>query len=325
MADADLAFDALPYDVIASSRDREAWLAARRDLITASDVAAVLGLHPGVTAAELYETAVNPWRGPLELYARKAGLLAETEENEAMRFGSLLEPVIIEEYAKRTGHVVRPAGELLRSRAYPWIGATLDGEVLMPFSAALECKAVGLRQEDDWADAPPAYYVAQVQAQMLVSGHSRAVVACLIGGQQLIWHEVARDSDMQAAIVSATRDFVRRLREKDPPPPRGTDGDDDALLALFGSHEQENDVELPADAIAWDERLEQIRASVRELYAEKNLIEQQIKAHVGTAKHGVIPGAGYAYRWAAQRRNAYAVKESETRVLRRVKWRGRAA
>jgi predicted phage-related endonuclease len=69
--------------------DRAAWLERRRQTLGASDAAAALGL--------------SPYCSPLQLYLRKIGSLPEQEETEAMRWGTLLEPLLAREYTRRTG------------------------------------------------------------------------------------------------------------------------------------------------------------------------------------------------------------------------------
>src|SRR5687767_8539180 len=100
--------------VLPSARER--WLAERRELLTASDVAAVLG--------------VDPRRSPLSVYAEKRGLL-EVAETPWMRWGRRVEGAIAEAYADETGRPVRDLGlEIQRHPDVPWLGATLDRQVL---------------------------------------------------------------------------------------------------------------------------------------------------------------------------------------------------
>jgi putative phage-type endonuclease len=61
---------------------REEWLSLRKNTIGASEVAALLGVHPWLTA--------------YELWARKSGLIPEIKETPAVRRGRHLEAVAIE-------------------------------------------------------------------------------------------------------------------------------------------------------------------------------------------------------------------------------------
>src|SRR5262245_42442218 len=102
------------YEEICDSQDRERWLAERNKGIGASEAAAIVGL--------------SPWESPLAVYARKVGVLETVkEETEAMRWGALLEPLILTEFGIETGREVVRAGKLLRSVERPWQLATLDG------------------------------------------------------------------------------------------------------------------------------------------------------------------------------------------------------
>ena len=69
------------------------WLQVRRSGIGGSDAAAALGL--------------SPWKSPLELWEEKAmGKTQPRQENDAMIFGRLLEPIVREEFVRRTGYKV---------------------------------------------------------------------------------------------------------------------------------------------------------------------------------------------------------------------------
>jgi len=297
-------------EVICSADDRETWLAERQRLVTASDVAAILGL--------------NPWHGALEVYMVKQGLAAETEESEAMEWGSALEPVIAERYAKRTGREVNMCGLLIRSKRYPWLGATLDATTVIavvpdhrPVSV-LEIKTTGASHADDWAEGVPPHIMPQVQTQMIVTGTTMISVACLIGGQRMVWVDVAYDDEMCERIIAATRDFMRRLEEEDPPAPSGTKGDGAALHALYPKEDEGKVIALDQDAVEIDMRLREIAQQLAGLKAEDETLRQKLKAMLGDAVKGVLPGGG-AWQWRVQHKDAYSVAARDTRVLRRVK------
>ena len=105
----------LPYDVVCDSRDREAWLRARRATIGASEAAIVLGC--------------SPFSSLLELWAEKTGRSEGNPELDAAEWvfwGRELEDAIIAGYGKRAGRTAVPFGLLLRSTRWPWLSATPD-------------------------------------------------------------------------------------------------------------------------------------------------------------------------------------------------------
>lgn len=67
---------------------KEEWLRVRKHGLGGSDISILLG--------------INPWRSELELWLDKTNQTNESvAENEAMYFGSLLEPLLREEFTKR--------------------------------------------------------------------------------------------------------------------------------------------------------------------------------------------------------------------------------
>ena len=80
--------------------DREAWLAERSRSVGASEAAAVLGVCP-------YSTPIDVWQ-------RKLGLAPPLPESEPMLWGTLLEPIILAEYERRTGRTVFDRQQFVR-------------------------------------------------------------------------------------------------------------------------------------------------------------------------------------------------------------------
>ncbi|HEX6602551.1 MAG TPA: YqaJ viral recombinase family protein, partial [Solirubrobacterales bacterium] len=100
-----------------NSSDREPWLKARRELVTASEVAAILGVDPYRDALAVYRDKVFPdSTGPLEL-------------DDPRFWGQVLERPVLETAANYYGWQFAMSGDLLISRQYPFIGATLDALV----------------------------------------------------------------------------------------------------------------------------------------------------------------------------------------------------
>jgi putative phage-type endonuclease len=187
--------------------NREEWLAARRQGIGASDAAAAVGL--------------SKWCTPLELYLIKRGEL-ETTENEPMRWGTALEPVIRQEYANRTGRTVILPG-LLRHPRIEFALATPDG--IADGDRLLEVKTA--RTAQDWGEPGtneiPTEYMLQVQHALAVVGLVVCDVAVLVGGQDFRLYEVEADHELQEMLFDQEAEFWRRVREGDPPEPSNRD------------------------------------------------------------------------------------------------------
>lgn len=292
-----------PYTTICASTDRSAWLAARDEFLTASDISTVLGL--------------NEYDSPLALYCRKVGTLPEKDQTEAMEMGLELEPTIIRIYQRRTTREVRPAGFLLQSNAHPWLAATLDAWTVKSVDVPLECKAPGFARTDDWDEGVPSYYLPQVQAQMLVTGCDEASVAALIGGQRFRWCDVQRDDEACRRIVEVGYEFWCRVREGRPPEPTGMDADDEAIRALFPNEKANETVTLGENACLWTRRCEEIDEQLKSLNKERSEVRQHIKSTIGECRWGVLPD-GSKWKFSTVNRKGYTVEATSHRELRRV-------
>ena len=81
------------------------WLEVRRSGIGGSDAAASIGL--------------SPWKSRYGLYQEKISTSPPPRiSNEAMTLGRLLEPLIREEFSKRSGMAVRPLRSMLQHPSY---------------------------------------------------------------------------------------------------------------------------------------------------------------------------------------------------------------
>lgn len=182
-----------------------AWLAERRTGIGGSDVSAILGL--------------STWRTPYDVFRDKRGELIEQVDNDAMRWGRNLEPVVRQEYADQTGReVLLPTG-ILRSERHPFMIANLDGYTVD--NRVVEIKTA--RSEKDWgkpgSDQIPQAYLFQVQHYMAVTGFDVADVAVLIAGSDFRIYTVEADRELHEMLVEAEAAFWRRVLDDDPPEP----------------------------------------------------------------------------------------------------------
>lgn len=180
------------------------WHAARRTGIGGSDAAAAVGL--------------SKWKTPLELFLEKRGEFT-TVENEPMRWGTILEPVVRQEYANRTGReVVRP-GSYLRHPTRPYAIANLDG--IVDGMRLYEGKTA--RTAEGWGepgtDEIPGEYMLQVQHCMAVVGLVVADVAVLISGQDFRVYEVPADTELQELLLDQEEEFWELVQQGVPPEP----------------------------------------------------------------------------------------------------------
>lgn len=156
--------------------NREQWLEGRKDLIGASDIAAVLELSPWVSKVALWEEKTGR-RAPKDL-----------SQVEAVQRGIAEEPIIRNQFIKDHPEMIveHNAFDILIHPDMPYLAATLDGELVYlgeddprsglyaGMQGILEIKTGSYstrRYLENWTSGElPIFYFAQVCQQLLVSG-----------------------------------------------------------------------------------------------------------------------------------------------------------
>lgn len=137
--------------ILESSYDRPAWLARRRNYVTASEVSAVIGRSRFQTPQELFQTKINDVATPI---------------NEHMRRGIEYEDKIIREYGNSHLVPVRAWNRIIVNDEFPWLAATPDGFARVDGeTVVLEAKAPARLVP---ASVFASYYEVQVVVQLLV-------------------------------------------------------------------------------------------------------------------------------------------------------------
>ena len=95
---------------------REDWLKARKSGIGGSDIGAILGL--------------SPFKTPLDVYLDKIGQDDPQPMNEAMYFGTIMEGIVADEYARRNNRRVQRVNSILRHVDKDWMLANIDRAVV---------------------------------------------------------------------------------------------------------------------------------------------------------------------------------------------------
>ena len=272
------------------SRDRARWLAARREGVGGSEVAAILGAHP--------------YKSALEVYADKVGAPTPELASEAARWGQLFEGPILGEFADRVGREVRPSNELYRHREKPWQLCTPDGVQPVPprpFDGP-GCAEVKTTGYGNWAEEIPAHVLIQVQ-------HQIAVLDCAWGSlvwlpfpeRKLAWREYGRHEEFQALLTERVDEFWTRVLMRKPPDADGSDSSRRALYALAPELVDEVVAFDGAEAIA--DEVEAINAQLRALESRKSLIADRVMQTLDRYKVGVLEDGRYWTSWTVGERH----------------------
>ncbi|MGV0738193.1 lambda-exonuclease family protein [Mycobacterium syngnathidarum] len=235
-------------------KDRDEWLELRRTGIGSSDCSAVLGL--------------GKYGSPFSVWADKTGKSRPDDETEAMMWGTLLEPVIRAELARRLGVEIVEC-PTLRSLERPWQLYNPDGLILNQ-NALVEIKNASAWLAHDWEEGEvPDHAELQIQHGCAVTGADGAYVAGLIGGNRLRWEYVPRDDDLIATIIEAEQHLWDTYIVPDIAPP--IDGSDATAEAIAARWPRRYDVvEVAEDIEAVEAAAAAYRAALDAEKAAKN-------------------------------------------------------
>lgn len=204
---------------------RDQWLMRRRDYITASDAAAILGIHPT--------------RVPGDVFMEKLGL-SETAESAPLLWGQDLQDGVGRGYARATGRPVRMESlEVPELTVHPdlsWLACTLDAEtegcdrtpvpVDCEGTGVLETKATenlnGRWSEDESGNVEtPAEFEVQVQVQAACKGRSWGSLTGFVSMlRPPLWKDIRFDRelfDLMVPKLDEFRGYVARRQAPDDP------------------------------------------------------------------------------------------------------------
>src|SRR5262245_49820853 len=302
----------MPNFDLDTSDGRTAWLEARRRGVGASDIAAILGRSSWKTAYHVYHEKLGSW---------------VQADNPRMRWGRKLEDLVAQEYAELTGRFVfRPEETLLRSKAYPWMFASLDRLVhevedrsCLGREIILECKTAA-EDRGDWGepgtDQVPEEYLLQAAHQMLVSGHDAVDLAVFFRRTaETRVYRLPRNDSVCANVLRAATDFWQMVQQKVEP---ALDWQHPAMPELMNSLYQtlpEKVAELGADALIVAREYQKAREREEHCKGEAAALRARLQYLMRDAEVGVLPGGGRVYHRLVKRRG-YEVKAGEYRMLR---------
>jgi putative phage-type endonuclease len=188
----------------------------RKQGIGGSEVAAILG--------------ISPWEGPLQVYARKVGLIEDVEPSLPMRVGKNLEALILEEYGRHTNQLVVRNLETFSHPKAPWRLATPDGFVLgngRTVKWGVEAKAVG--SPIGWGPGEeeiPSHYLVQVvwYSRIISDVYATDIpwwdVAVLIGNKEMRYYRIQRNYELEEELIEAVDKFWHdHVLKRMPPEP----------------------------------------------------------------------------------------------------------
>jgi predicted phage-related endonuclease len=291
-------------------KDRAEWLALRRTDVTASQISALVSVHPYCTA--------------YQLWAEKTGKLVPDDDldSPAMRRGRLLEKVGVELAAEAL-----PQAELFHNSGTPqyWrlpearIGATPD--VLVTDSRGLG--VIQLKSIDpwvyrqSWADhEPPLWIALQALTEAKLTGAQWAAVGALRVG-------IAAEFDLTPiplhegawqTLQDAVGEFWRSVQADTPPQP-DFKRDADVIAALHPASDASRiDLSDDLELIAAIARRQRFKSELSDLGKQCDEIDAMIRHKA--AEHEIITAGNFRVTLKTEQVKAYTVAARSRRPIR---------
>lgn len=240
---------------------------------------------------------VSPFKTSRELWLEKRGLLGDVEVTPAMERGTVLEPVVKDLLAARTGRKIVQVKEMLTHKDHPFMRAHLDGLISGDEGkgmGVLEVKCPGLQVFGKCKrEGLPDYYLIQLQHYLAVSGKKWGSFAVFNAERwELIFFDMDRDDELINMIVVKDAEFWQMVVDGKEPIEQGPQID----LPPVGATDL-----IKLDTPEWAQAVTDLREA-RELKGEAEAIEVIAKARVqelmGDA--GIAEGAGARIYWQTQ-------------------------
>ena len=282
---------------------REEWLRYRKCGIGGSDVAAILGISKWNSAISLWLDKTNQTNEPVE-------------ENEAMQWGTIMEPIIRNHFAEVTGKTVVEVKAMLQHPEHPFMLADIDGltEDDEGNPAILEIKTASEYKRSEWENDIPSYYQTQVQHYLCVTGVQKAYVAVLIGGNSFKVYEVDSDAEIQSMLIAVEKDFWNKVQNMIRPEMDGSDAAKNLLDSLYHGGISE-EIVMPDEAIEYVDAYIEACAEEDNAKAKKQEASNHIKEIMGDYDKATC--LGHSISWkpvSSERLDSKALKEAEPEI-----------
>lgn len=272
-----------------SESERKAyWLQERKNIITATDAAKILGF--------------SKFGSPISVYMDKLGLGQPVEVTEAMEAGNRFERPILEWYADREGVEKLVFGEpytLTISPTHPLIGASLDTQALKTSVLyPVDAKNIGYDRGgygEPGTDQIPLYYASQLIIQMHVTEAPHADLAVVFGGQKLLTYRLHRNLTLEHEIVGRCMDFWHNHIVTETPPEVDGSVQYTEYLQQLVKQTSERTIAATSEMHGVAMRLQNVKEDLERLEAEETLYKNQMRSWIGESK--TLVGSCWKANW----------------------------
>lgn len=232
----------MKYKILNLDQGSKEWLDLRKNMITATDTAVILGL--------------SPWKTPLGLWEEKLGLRKPSFENAKMIEGRRLEEEAREFFNKKFQKDYKPV--VLQSSEHDFMMASLDG--MDQTGSILEIKC-GIKSFEQLKDGIiPEYYKAQMQKQMYVAGTDSCTYLCYRSEKEYVSTVFLIDNVFIKKMIQEESLFYKHMIDFTAP------------NSLEKDYVIQDSKEWRINAAVWREKKEKIR----ELEIEEEILREEL-------------------------------------------------
>src|SRR5262245_5811983 len=290
---------------------RAEWVGWRKSFVTASQVPALFGVHPYLSA--------------LRLYLEKSGVEFEDKDSPVMRRGRLLEPAVGLAVAEaRPGWRLEAPGAFFcdleaRVAATPDFLILGDARGLGVLQTKTAAPSIYAKEWGNGADVPFWVTLQCLTEMMLTSATFGAIAVMRVDPYDLACsvHELQRHPASEAKIAAAVIRFWDDVRHgRGPGPGYGRDA---ALIKILAPRESSPDKTID---LAGNNELPGLLAERELLRAEMKAADERCKAIEAQIKFTMRDAAvangmdGWRITWKTESVKGYTVPAREQRVLR---------
>ncbi len=249
----------------------EKQLALRKNHVGASEVSAVLGLNPWMTAYDLW-------------LLKTSKIERDISDNEAAGIGSMIENGLLDHGAAELG--VKILKNQFRVHESGILSATHDA-LVVDKPEGLEAKTSGIMNpfamKDEWGegetDEVPEHILVQCQAQILVSKLETVHVPALIGGRGRLMYHIERSTALCEIILERVTAFWEKNVKADIPP----EGIPSVEIVRFRKREPGLVLPIPAELVT---RWQAIKQQAKEVKQAEDEAQAEVLAAMGDAETG---------------------------------------
>ena len=289
------------FSTVKQSEDEQEWVKARTRGIGGSDVGAICSVNQYATARTIYFKKTGQYTEPEGGEFSPAAI-------ERMSFGHILEPIVCDEYCKRSGKKVATSPATLVHKDYSWAIANVDRFILNEEGepiGILEAKTASELMAKDWESGDlPLSYLYQLNWYLWVCDLKYGALACLVGGNKYYYYEITRNDELlENEILPKVLKFwhhnVANLIE---PELDGSLAATDLVNELGKDCKRNSEIMIEQPEVnELVETFVECKAKIKELEKIMDEASNRIKDHM--REHEIGYTADYTIRWTPQTQN----------------------